>query len=150
MDGYNKIKEIMKSFREINRGFFHLLNEETEQIGVTVMQFKVLRTLQEEPNISLGELADRLQVGNSTMSGIVERLVKAGYLLRERSEDDRRTLLLRLTEEGKERQNQTYDIFMKRMSKILEIPDKEIEQLLQLHHLIIEKIKPNGEGMKND
>jgi DNA-binding MarR family transcriptional regulator len=114
------------------------------------MQFKVLRTLQEEPNISLGELADRLQVGNSTMSGIVERLVKAGYLLRERSEDDRRTLLLRLTEEGKERQNQTYDIFMKRMSKILEIPDKEIEQLLQLHQLIIEKIKPNGEGMKNE
>jgi DNA-binding MarR family transcriptional regulator len=139
MDGYSKISRIMHSFREVNREFYHLLNE-PDQLGITIMQLLVLRSLKEEPNIGLGELAERLQVGNSTMSGIVERLVKAGYLVRKRSENDRRTLLLRLTDEGEEKQKETHNIFMKQMSKIVDIPDKEIEQLLQLHQLIIGKL----------
>jgi MarR family transcriptional regulator, organic hydroperoxide resistance regulator len=146
MDGYSKVKKIMHSFREVNRGFYHLLNE-PDQLGITIMQLLVLRSLMEEPNICLGELAERLQVGKSTMSGIVERLVKAGFLIRERSENDRTTLTLRLTEEGKEKQKETHNIFMEQMSKIVDIPDKDIKQLLQLHQLILEKLQPKGEEL---
>ncbi|MBM7585133.1 DNA-binding MarR family transcriptional regulator [Bacillus pakistanensis] len=150
MNGQTKIKKVMHSFHEINRGFYSVLNNEIAQLGITVKQLLVLRTLKEEPDISLGELAERLQVGCSTMSGIVDRLVKAGYLFRERSEKDRRSLLIRLTEKGAEKQKECDNIFIEQMSKILDIPDKDLEQLLQLHHLLIEKMKTKGAEVKND
>lgn len=48
----------------------------------------------------LGELAAHLGVTLSTMSLHVDRLVRQGYVVRERDAADRRLLALRLTEDG--------------------------------------------------
>ena len=49
----------------------------------------------------MSEIADNIGISMSTASGIIERLVKNGYVNRDRSETDRRIVVVRLTEQGK-------------------------------------------------
>jgi DNA-binding MarR family transcriptional regulator len=50
--------------------------------------------------ITMTELADYINSPMSTATGIVDRLVKNNYLIRSRSDTDRRIVVLRLTEQG--------------------------------------------------
>ena len=52
--------------------------------------------------IIMSQVADFIKVPMSTATGIAERLVKKGYLKRERSESDRRIVVVKLTEKGKD------------------------------------------------
>ncbi|HET7657363.1 MAG TPA: MarR family transcriptional regulator [Bacillales bacterium] len=137
-----KAQQVVRSFRKVNKALYRLLREEAEVLDATVVQILVLRVLSQNPNIGLNELAERLQLGNSTMSGVVDRLVSAGLVVRERSHEDRRSLTMRLTNEGKAKQNEAFgdDSFLvERLSRILEIPGEDLEHLLRIHDQILEK-----------
>ena len=56
--------------------------------------------LDKRKEITMTELVEYINSPMSTATGIVDRLVKNGYVIRERSETDRRIVILRLTEEG--------------------------------------------------
>ncbi|MBM7645756.1 DNA-binding MarR family transcriptional regulator [Scopulibacillus daqui] len=141
MGNYEKVHQIMKSFKEVNRALYYMLLEESDELNLTVIQFQVLYFLDQSPNASLGQLSEELLVGNSTMSGIVERLVKAGLIERERSASDRRTLTMRLTPKGNKKKDEAYQLLKERLSGLLEMPDKEIEFLLKVHQDILDKLK---------
>ena len=49
----------------------------------------------------MSQAADYINVPMSTATGVVERLVKNGFLKRERSESDRRIVTIMLTDKGK-------------------------------------------------
>ncbi|MFC7392287.1 MarR family winged helix-turn-helix transcriptional regulator [Scopulibacillus cellulosilyticus] len=141
MGEYEKIHQIMKSFKEVNRALYYMLLEESDELNLTVIQFQVLNALDQTPNASLGQLSEELLVGNSTMSGIVERLVKAGLIVRERSENDRRTLTMRLTPEGNKKKEEAYELLTERLSGLREISDEDIKFLLKVHQEILDKLK---------
>lgn len=50
---------------------------------------------------TMSQLAERVNFPMSTTTGIVDRLVKKGYVVRYRSEQDRRMVLIDLTDQGK-------------------------------------------------
>ncbi|MCX7922853.1 MAG: MarR family transcriptional regulator [Clostridia bacterium] len=52
--------------------------------------------------VIMSQLAEHIGVPMSTATGVVERLVKAGYIKRERSESDRRIVVIKLTDNGQE------------------------------------------------
>ncbi|GAB2676400.1 MarR family winged helix-turn-helix transcriptional regulator [Thalassiella azotivora] len=62
--------------------------------------FAVLHLLEHEP-MTQRQLAGRTQVQEQTMSRLVERLARTGYVLRTRSEADRRKVLVSLTPAGR-------------------------------------------------
>ncbi|GGE37302.1 MarR family transcriptional regulator [Pullulanibacillus camelliae] len=149
MDGYEKIKKISSSFRQINHLYFSLLRSNSENSDITVMQFYVLSALAQQPDLSLGELADRLYTGNSTMSGVVDRLVKAGLVTRERSVNDRRLLVMRLTPLGKDKKKEMKKKFLDRLSGLADLPDEKVDQLLEIHQEILDRICIQGDGSKD-
>lgn len=57
---------------------------------VTPVQWLVLSTLFTKDSISITDLAKRCYLDNSTITGVIDRLEKAGYVARERVESDRR------------------------------------------------------------
>jgi MarR family transcriptional regulator, organic hydroperoxide resistance regulator len=76
--------------------------------SITSHQARILDHLDDEVPRSLNSLASHMGVTPATMSIAVEKLVAKGFLTRERSKDDRRKILLRLTPEGsKLRETQT-------------------------------------------
>jgi MarR family transcriptional regulator, organic hydroperoxide resistance regulator len=70
--------------------------------GITAPQFEALVVLKDEGERTIGELSSRLFLAYSTMTDLVDRLEKAKYVTRRRSEDDRRVVRVCLEPEGAE------------------------------------------------
>ena len=68
---------------------------------VTLPQFDLLAQLEREPNgLRLGELSQRMMVTNGNITGLVDKLVEQGFLVREPSPEDRRAISVRMTKAG--------------------------------------------------
>lgn len=68
--------------------------------GLTPPQFEILTVLSEEGMIPLNRLSERLCCASSNVTGIVDRLERDALVRRERSQEDRRVILLGLTDKG--------------------------------------------------
>ena len=70
--------------------------------GLTSPQVSVLKILEATDDLSLTELSERMSAKNSTITGIVDRMERDGLVMRDRSSSDRRVVLIRATEKGRE------------------------------------------------
>jgi DNA-binding MarR family transcriptional regulator len=73
---------------------------ECERVGVSPTQLNVIMLLDQIEALTCSELGRRLATQNSTVTGIVDRMVDAGLVKREQSQEDRRIWHIRLTERG--------------------------------------------------
>ncbi|EET62830.1 transcriptional regulator, MarR family [Marvinbryantia formatexigens DSM 14469] len=64
-------------------------------------QNRILRILLENPKMSQRALQERLGIEPGSMSEILAKLEEKGFLVKEKDENDRRRMILTLTEEGK-------------------------------------------------
>ncbi|NQX67639.1 MarR family transcriptional regulator [Paenibacillus alba] len=71
-----------------------------ESRTITRVQWLLLRHLSTEENQTVGQLAIKLDVQQSTMSQMLDRLEKAGLVVRRTSESDTRVKTVILTEAG--------------------------------------------------
>ena len=76
------------------------LRKETEQFGVTARQVTLLWLVKRSPGLTLRALAAEEAISAPALSGHVDRLERAGLLVRVRSAVDRRRVGLELTTEG--------------------------------------------------
>jgi DNA-binding MarR family transcriptional regulator len=76
--------------------------EELDPHGLTPLEFNLLRTCMEREECTATELAEELPVDASRISRIVTVLVDKDLLVRRRLRSDRRMVMLRLSDEGKE------------------------------------------------
>ena len=76
------------------------LRKETEQFGVTSRQVTLLWLVKRSPGLTLRALADEESISAPALSGHVDRLERAGLLVRVRSDVDRRRVGLELTSKG--------------------------------------------------
>ncbi|MFT4097889.1 MAG: MarR family transcriptional regulator [Rhodoblastus sp.] len=73
-----------------------------EKFDLTLPAFDLMAQLDREPEgLRLGELSKRMMVTNGNLTGLVERLVREGRVLRETDPEDRRAFIVRLSEAGK-------------------------------------------------
>ncbi len=110
------------------------LGPKLQVLGLTVGegQARALRTLLEEGPMTQKQLADLCMRDAATMSRNIDRLEKAGLLKRENNPGCRRSYLICLTEEGKEKAKQVQKIFRELDERIWgDIPEKEMEQLYE-------------------
>ena len=110
------------------------LGPKLQVLGLTVGegQARALRTLLEEGTMTQKQLADLCMRDVATMSRNIDRLEKAGLLKRENNPGCRRSYLICLTEEGKEKAKQVQKIFRELDERIWgDIPEKEMEQLYE-------------------
>ncbi len=73
------------------------------EFATTLPRFDVLAALyREERGLKMSELSAALMVSNGNVTGIVERLVSDGLVIRVPVSGDRRAMVVRLTEKGRE------------------------------------------------
>ena len=77
-----------------------------DALGITYPQYLVLSTLWERDGLSIGGIADVLDLESSTVTPLIKRLVAAGLIDRRRNRDDDRQVLITLTEAGQALQAQ--------------------------------------------
>lgn len=87
---YKALDVVMPRFREIYREF-----------GLTEKQWRILRVLWEHDEMSPREMADQVLIPPPSLVGVLNRLEKRNLVARRPNDDDRRGLLVRITDEGK-------------------------------------------------
>lgn len=108
----SKIREL---WFQVNAARRAVLRPYFQEIGLTVGQGqpRILNSLRKYGTMTQRELADRCFVDVTTISRTVDRLVKAGLLRKEIDPACRRSCLISLTEEGREKAEQVKEIFEK-------------------------------------
>lgn len=101
---HDVLRSIRRILRRVSEHSRHLVAE----VGLTVPQLMCLKAIGEmerggNDEITLVELSARVHLSAGTVSRIIERLVRADLVLRERRAQDRRKVCLSLSERGRER-----------------------------------------------
>ncbi|KGE19460.1 MarR family winged helix-turn-helix transcriptional regulator [Paenibacillus wynnii] len=142
-----QLDEIVSSFRRISHAFQQLLWKDAEELEITPTQLIVLRKLSMHPEIGITELAELLHLGNSAASGVVDRMVKAGLITRQRSESDRRSFKLSMTDKGIEIRERSKQSLRRHLLPLSTIPTEDAGELLRIHGEIV-KILEQGRDKK--
>lgn len=90
-------------FRHALRRFMAFSETGAQELGLTPQQHQALLAVRAHPGpnpMTVGELASSLMIKNHSALGLVDRLVERGLLLREASRQDRRCVVLTLSETG--------------------------------------------------
>ena len=70
--------------------------------NLTTSQYFVLNALWMGDGVSVGELGERVSLDSSTLTGIIDRMERSGYAERRPNPEDRRSVLVFLTDKAHE------------------------------------------------
>jgi DNA-binding MarR family transcriptional regulator len=74
------------------------IDSEIADFGLTRLSWMAAAHVAEAAGLTIGELAERLEVGNATASQLVDRMVRGGWVERAPSPGDRRAQVVTTTE----------------------------------------------------
>ena len=97
--------ETLADLRYSLRQFLHFSEECALDAGIAPQQHQALlaiKGVQSRRRVTIGELAERLQIRHHSAVGLADRLVKKGYVGRKQVPEDRRQVYLTLTKRGEE------------------------------------------------
>jgi DNA-binding MarR family transcriptional regulator len=115
--------EMLAAFRFALRQFLKFSEDAAHEADITPQQHQALLAIKGFPGrdrVTVGELAERLQIAHHSTVGLIDRLVLENLVTREPSEEDRRRVFIGLTKRG----------------------DKVLEQLASAHHEQLRRIGP--------
>jgi DNA-binding MarR family transcriptional regulator len=95
--------ETLAGFRYALRRFLRFSENAAQAAGLTPQQHQALLAIKGFPGrdrITIGELAERLQILHHSAVGLVNRLAAEGYIRRMEDRNDRRQVWLVLTKRG--------------------------------------------------
>ena len=130
---------VSKIHRLSGRIFARMLKE--YEIEINPAQGRILFVLWREDGIPIRELAKRTSLGKSTLTSMLDRLEEGGYIVRERSEADRRVILVKRTEKDRAAQA-TYERVSMAMTEVYYrgLSDTEIDGFERLLERILDNL----------
>jgi DNA-binding MarR family transcriptional regulator len=134
MEKSDLISEIVKLDRETHRIIRQHSFNAWMELNLTVPQLKSLFFISNRRGSNPGKLAAALSVTPPNVTGIVDRLVEQGLLVRQQLPEDRRVLMLETTEKGEAILS---DLRERRISTMREI----------LSHLGVEELSCLAKGL---
>ena len=138
----DKVKLFRELSRELEIHFGNLNQSDCCACGVNESQCFLVVEIGRQPGICVKDLACKLKLDKSGISRSVEELVQKGYVSREPSKEDRRCVLLTLTDAGKERFDKIEkDMYIKFEKVFRNIEEDKKEQVL-------DALKVYNEAMK--
>lgn len=120
----------------------NLLNKENKVCyGLTLPQCYTIEALGQFGNQTMQSLSEYLGVTISTMTRVVDVLVRDRLLGRQRNRDDRRQVVIRLTPKGEEMLLKLQDCNAKYSKQVLDrIPVGQREMVLESLHLLFHAV----------
>ena len=95
--------EVLADFRYTLRQFLHFSEQAAEAAGLTPQQHQALLAIMGFPGreqLTVGELAERLQIHHHSAVGLVDRLAAQGLVVRQPDTTDRRQVYISLSAGG--------------------------------------------------
>jgi DNA-binding MarR family transcriptional regulator len=146
-----QVTELGLAFRRVFRSLSRLRGRDTHLGGgeLSHAQFELLIELHERGELSAGELAAAARLSPGTVTQMLDHLADCGHVERLRSPTDRRVVVSRLTEQGREKIEAKHAAWKGRWEKALEgLEIKELEaatRVLARLGAMVEEIPPQDD-----
>jgi len=99
---YDATKHICFNLGRVMRRVYDHYDKRLSPFDLTVSQYFVFNALWMSDGISFGELGERVSLDTSTLTGIIDRMERNGYVERRPNLEDRRSVLVFLTARARE------------------------------------------------
>ncbi len=100
-------------------------------MNVTAVQSMVLNFLGEKDAVTSKELGERTYLDSATLTGLLDRLEAAGYIERQRHPEDRRAILICLTDTGRKLTEALHQKMLEANQAFLAHLNREEQRLLR-------------------
>ena len=132
------LNDILALVKRKNRGLM-------ETYGITPLQYRALKIIKDE-HPTMGDLCDLLYLSSSTVTELIDRLESNNLVRRIRSKEDRRVILLEITDEGisllKNIREKKLEILSKALNLLSEDEKDEIKRsLIRLYNILKEELR---------
>ena len=116
----NMSEQILVTLRKIIRAIDLHSKKLIQQCGLTGPQLIILKEINRLNNISVSELAISVSLSNATVTDILDRLEERGFVYRNRSDKDKRRVLVTLTDLARETLKKTPPLIQEHFTSELE------------------------------
>ncbi len=99
---YDAREHICFNIGRVMRKVYEHYESRLAPFNLTTPQYMIFKALWMGDGITIGELAQRVSLDGSTITGILDRMEKSGYVERRPNAEDRRSALVYLTGQGRE------------------------------------------------
>ena len=126
----DKVKLFREYTRELERNLENINRSDCCQCSVNTLQCFLVVEIGRRPGINVKELSEILKMDKSGISRSVDELVQKGFVSREPSKTDRRSVVLRLTADGKKRFNKIEKDMDEKFRVVFEKIDEDKQEMV--------------------
>ncbi|MDI3536001.1 MAG: MarR family transcriptional regulator, organic hydroperoxide resistance regulator [Eubacteriaceae bacterium] len=123
---YAAAKEVVRQYKPL-----------LDHLGLTYTQYITLMVLWEHESINVKSLGQYLYLDSGTLTPLLKRLEQSGYLVRVRSKEDERSVMITLTDAGKALKKEALSI-PEQIVSCLPLSPEEAQTLYQLLYKILD------------
>jgi DNA-binding MarR family transcriptional regulator len=141
------VRDLLK---KLNKTFQNLVSNELAGHGLTAPQILVLRQIYEDPK-TIGQISKSVDLSYSTVSGIIDRLERQGFVIRDRDQEDRRVVWIRKTEKIMDvlkRVPVFQDSYYTRLFQ--GISDEQMDQIVGTLKMLIVQLEKKGDEKEQE
>lgn len=102
-----------------------------EPFGLTYTQYIAMMVLWEHRSITIRDMGRLLFLDSGTLTPLLKKMEKSGWLTRSRQTEDERVVVISLTEKGEQLQEQLSEVPIK-MAQCVKLEQQEAMQLYEL------------------
>ena len=118
--------------KEIVRRYTPLL----EPLGLTYTQYIAMMVMWEHKSVTVKDMGKLLYLDSGTLTPMLKKMEKAGWITRRRSEEDERMVIVSITESGEQLHEQAAEVPSK-MAGCVTLDSNEAMQLYSLLHKLM-------------
>lgn len=109
-----------------------------DKLDLTYTQYIVMMVLWDQKEINVKQLGEKLFLDSGTLTPLLKKLEKKGYITRSRSSSDERNLIIKITSKGKKLENNATTI-PKKISNNINLSKDEVINLYKILYKILKK-----------
>lgn len=118
------------------------LEKNLKPVGLTAVQFAILKRLWEEDGLSQKEIADRTFKNGAEITLLVDKLVAKGLVIRDRDMQDRRAYRIVLTQKGRALETEVVAIAVDTLKQSLKgVDDADAQRVLKVMEMIYRNVE---------
>ncbi|MEI6221712.1 MAG: MarR family transcriptional regulator [bacterium] len=132
------IEEFLEVITTLNRSISSRKDLFLQKYNLTRQQAELLYFVERHKNNSIKTIATFMNTTGSAATQLVEGMVKSGYIERTQSLQDRRSVVITLSKQGKKKFSEFKNEHILHITKVVRnLTDKEVQQLIMLRKKLI-------------
>lgn len=107
------------------------IKEDVSKYGLNLTEFGALEVLYHKGPLPVQSICEKVLIANSSMSYVIENLIKKDLIEKIKDKNDRRIHIVHLTKKGQQLFDEVYPMHLAHMRSIIDVIDEKEEKDLQ-------------------